>query len=53
MLRHLLTTTSEVKVETCLEQCAAEHLRAFVHVERFKDDPLHIRYSIFVFVPSE
>ncbi|MFQ5832411.1 MAG: hypothetical protein ACE5H4_06905 [Candidatus Thorarchaeota archaeon] len=53
MLRHVLGTTSEAKVEECLERCASEHLKAFVKTTRIRDDPLHVRYDIFVFVPNE
>lgn len=47
MLRHLITTTSENKVQEFLSQQTSENHKVFVLTTRIPDDAIHIRYDVF------
>ena len=47
MLRHLITTTSENKVQQYLEHLSNDNKSVFVLTSRIPDDDIHLRYDVF------
>jgi hypothetical protein len=52
LLRHLITTTSESKVQEYLVNNFSEAKKAFVLTTRISNDDSHIRYDVFSFVKN-
>jgi len=48
MLLHLITTTSECRVQECLAKHSVDNDRAFVLTNRVPNDESHVRYDVFL-----